>query len=168
MRYEWKYVLQNRIEWKSTVQIFEHTLTKSQDWWITLQICVLHGFMISQWILLGKVIWFIGRILVPANTLLKLFNAITSPLEAHVHQLGAELFDSAVFYPFGAFFVCLDGFGRLRMAQLTQGDLLNASWALYNKGASSASMTCLKITCLLWMELFEASWSGRIILADET
>ena len=68
----------------------------------------------------GEIIGPVGMAGLPENMELTLAFAIAEPVKAHVHSLGAFLFDCIIDDPAGSVIVSLQGCGGLRMAQFFQ------------------------------------------------
>jgi hypothetical protein len=76
----------------------------------------------GQWMMLGEVIGQIGFYGFPVDDDLSLVNPVADPVETHVYGFGSALLNSIVGYAFSAFVVCLDGCGRLWIAEFFEGD----------------------------------------------
>jgi len=72
---------------------------------------------------LGKIICPVGGTWAPKDVELALLFAIAEPIEAHVHSLGAFLFDCAIGNPTGSVVVSLEWGGWLGVAQFMQSSL---------------------------------------------
>jgi len=69
----------------------------------------------------GEIVSPVGMARPPENMELALVFVIAEPVKAHVHSLGAFLFDRVIDDPTGSVVVSLQGSGRLEMAQFFQG-----------------------------------------------
>jgi hypothetical protein len=78
--------------------------------------------MMGRRMMLGEVVCLVSFSRFPVDNELALLNAVTDPVESHIHGTRAALLNGVVGYAVGAFVISLDGGWGLRVSKFFQGD----------------------------------------------